>query len=567
MNNDINAQNGYSGNYTEFSGQPFSLKCGDYECNKKIYFNDGKKGFCFPHPITISKIIQNINQNTEKIELAFKRRNNWQRIIIDKDVIATSKSITKLSLKSILVTDDNAKGLVQYLHLLEVLNEDTIPIMDSVSNFGYIEGKGFVPYYENIEFDRKTDFKSLYESITQKGNYVEWVKKIRSLMNFSKYLNTVICSSFASVLLKPMNGNPFYVHLYSTESGTGKTVALHIAGSVWGNPENYKTTFNSTVVGLELYASVLNQLPLLIDEFQLQNDDNNQKHFNPYLLTNGTSKNRATKELGLCENYKWYNTIITNGESPLSNMSGGAGEHNRIVEFEIDKLTDLFPSESHASEVSDFINEHHGHAGRKFVEWLYSDKKHKEEVDYYLKSFKKKLIELGITGKQSRSGAFILTANKLLVKYTFFNDNDTDMFDYSTLLLTPEWLAEYLKTEQKIDITTRAYDIICDWIALNRNKFIHRYIGKDYDTGAEKEFTTNVNGDLFGEYDRTDIENVIVYINKSIFDKVCKENKFDSRSILSGLKRKNLIKCAEKRLTISKRIDNVSTRVVCLFVK
>lgn len=44
-----------------------------------------------------------------------------------------------------------------------------------------------------------------------------------------------------------------FVHLWGVESGTGKTVALMLAASVWGNPAigQYVQTFNATQVGHE----------------------------------------------------------------------------------------------------------------------------------------------------------------------------------------------------------------------------------------------------------------------------------------------------------------------------
>jgi uncharacterized protein (DUF927 family) len=386
-------------------------------------------------------------------------------------------------------------------------------------------------------------------------------------MKYSKILNTVICSSFASILLKPINNTkPFFVHLWSAVSGNGKTSASYVAASVWGNPELYKISFKATPLGMDSCAGIFNELPLIVDELQLLNNENNEKKFNPYLLTSGESKTCSNIYFGVQETYFWNNVIITSGETPLTSIGGGAGEHNRIIEIEIEEKNEIFENKQTISNALKFINTNYGHAGKKFVEWLYSKQENMSIAENYVNDFEKKLTELGITGKQSRSGAFILTANTILINYSFFNDNETDIFDYSALLLTPEWLAEYLKTEEQIDITTRAYDIICDWIALNNNKFIHRYIGENDNTGIKKE-SYNVNGDLYGEYDLTDPNNIVVYINKLIFDKICKENKFDSRSILSGLKRKNLIKYSENRLTISKRIDNIPTRVVCLYVK
>ena len=46
----------------------------------------------------------------------------------------------------------------------------------------------------------------------------------------------IVASSFASVLIELLHINPFIVHLWG-KSGTGKSVTLIIAMSIWGNPK------------------------------------------------------------------------------------------------------------------------------------------------------------------------------------------------------------------------------------------------------------------------------------------------------------------------------------------
>ena len=49
----------------------------------------------------------------------------------------------------------------------------------------------------------------------------------------------MIASSFASVLVKIFQINPFIVHLWG-KSSNGKTVAQMICASIWGNPAKGK---------------------------------------------------------------------------------------------------------------------------------------------------------------------------------------------------------------------------------------------------------------------------------------------------------------------------------------
>jgi hypothetical protein len=546
----------YKGNYTAFDDQPLELRCGGYECTVGIVSNaDSKKVFRFPHPIMISKFIKNITRKTVKVELAFSRYGKWDYITVEKEIISKSKAITSLANFNIMVTEDNAKELVNFLHYLEIINERIIPVKLSASSLGYVGSAGFVPYCENVEFDGKLEFRRIFDSVNQAGDFTLWKSEMTELMRHSKKLNAIISAAFASVILAPVGGQPFFVHIHGTESGTGKTAALHIAAGIWGDPDRYKITFNATNVGLEMWAGVVNELPLCVDELQLQNDSRNQKHFNPYLLASGEGKSRSDKGLGLRETFYWNNVIITTGESRLSSQSGGAGELNRIVEFEINDKHDLFENPQKAGTYFDFTKRNHGYAGRSFVEWFYGDeKKNNIKLAAELVSiFESELVKRGISSKQARAGAFILTANRLI--------NPLFLSNEQSLLLSTEWISEFLKSEETVDVTLRAYERICDWVTQNNIKFVRRYEFTD-EQGKTSIRKISPPAECYGEYDEP---SNIVYIIKLTFDTICEMFRFDSRSILSGLKRKQLIDIgADGKSTVVKRIDGYLARAVCL---
>ena len=74
-------------------------------------------------------------------------------------------------------------------------------------------------------------------------------QKVRSGNVFPRL---ILAASFASVLVKPLGGLPFFLHIWGGTE-VGKTVGLMLAASVWANPEvgRYIHTFNSTSVGRE----------------------------------------------------------------------------------------------------------------------------------------------------------------------------------------------------------------------------------------------------------------------------------------------------------------------------
>lgn len=130
-------------------------------------------------------------------------------------------------------------------------------------------GADFAPYTKELVYDGDNNFKDVYEAVSTKGDYEEWKREIRILRSKSKVLQFIIATAFASPLIKPLGLNAYIVHLWGG-TGVGKTVALMVAMSVWGNPAMGKLTrtLNATQVALARYASFVSSIPFAGDELQ-----------------------------------------------------------------------------------------------------------------------------------------------------------------------------------------------------------------------------------------------------------------------------------------------------------
>ena len=180
----------------------------------------------------------------------------------------------------------------------------------------------------------------------------------------------ILAASFASVLLEPLNCLPFFVHLWGVDSGTGKTVALMVAASVWGDPAvgAYVKTFDGTVVGMEKTAAFLNNLPFCLDELQLAKDSKGRTTFDVYKLAQGVGRTRGNRSGGVDLTPTWRNCILTTGESPLTGTASGAGAVNRVIDIECKSAQAVIKD---GMRISSAVKRNYGFAGRKFVERLY----------------------------------------------------------------------------------------------------------------------------------------------------------------------------------------------------
>ena len=142
-------------NFTEFGSQPLELACGKYTCVDDVCFEDSRGEIVevCNHPIMPVERIVNIDDNAEKLRLAYRKGFEWRSVVADKEILASASKITALAKNGIAVNSENAKHLVRFLTDMESLNYDTIPEKKSVGRLGWIRGHGFSPYVEDLVFD------------------------------------------------------------------------------------------------------------------------------------------------------------------------------------------------------------------------------------------------------------------------------------------------------------------------------------------------------------------------------------------------------------------------------
>lgn len=523
----------YTENYTNFDGQELELNSGAWHADEGGITREGAYGMEFVacvHPLLPVERLVNIDTGIEKLRIAFRKGHQWRSMIFDKRQLASANSIVGLADYGVAVTSENAKYLVQYIHDVENLNYNKIPENNSVSRLGWIGEDMFSPYVDNLIFDGDLSYRHLYDAVQGKGlasEWIEFVKKIRAENNTPTKI--ALAASFASVLVEPCNCNCFFVHFWNG-SGNGKTVALMLAASVWANPRvgEYITTFNSTSVGQELVAGFVNSLPLIMDELQIQSGERRDFDKIIYKLAEGTGRDRGAKTGGLQRKASWRNCILTSGEAPITSARSGAGAVNRIIEINSEGA-DFFKNAGH---VARFLSKCYGRAGKMFIDIL-KDPDMMQYVKEMQANYFEKLSRSDISEKQVMAASLILAADEIVTNMIFEDGNR----------LTIDEISQFLATHSEVSSDVRAYDWLCDWLAQNNKRF-------------------NENGDSLEIWGRLDVNRVLII--RSVFDKACSEAGYNPTSLLSWLKRKQMIETEGKALTKRLRIDGARCQCVVL---
>lgn len=495
-------------NNTHFTDSPIpSLRCGAWEADDKGVRKENSGTAC-THPIVPVERLYNLDTETEKLKLAFFKDRRWQYVTVDRAVCADKSSIVKsLANRGVEVTSKNAGALVEYISDVVTLNPQDIPRRDSVNRMGWITPKAFMPYDENIQYDGDQSFSGLYESVTQKGDFDEWVDYCTRLRAESIYLRLQMAASFASPLLEKIQALPFIFHLWGG-TGTGKTVGLMVAMSVWGNPRLGKLvrTMDMTANNMALIASFLNSLPFAGDELQIIKRRWGSNYDDIVMfLCEGVDRGRNTSRSTSERLKTWNNAFLFTGEEPITKTNSGGGVKNRVIEAYVeDKVV------SDGNSVVSFVTEHYGTAGAEFIRYI-------QKADIralrkrYSELFKSLLYQYDATEKQAMSLAVMLLADEIAREVIFITEEP----------IPTDSLGKFLVSEKEVDITERAYDFIIDLVSRNLNRF------------RDDE---NNRGEIWGK-----IENGVVIINRGVLQEQLDKGGFDMTAALKKLDAKGCL--------------------------
>lgn len=521
-------------NPSDFPQQPMELECGEWHCDStgvSKVMKDRVEYACL-HPIMPVERLVNIDTGEEKLRVAFYKGKYWRDFIASKRDLFDGSKIIQFSGLGVSVTSKSAKLLAEYLCDIETLNPDIIPETKSVSRLGYIgSGEQFSPYVDKLVFDGDANYSTIYDAITEHGNYDKWLETAVKCRNDSLTAQIMLAASFASVLIKKIGVLCFFVHLWGADSGTGKSVALMLAASVWGDPEigKYPQTFNATQVGHEKTAAFLNNIPMCIDELQLSKDSHGHSKFDVYQLAQGVGRTRGNKGGGVDRTPVWALCVLTTGESPIVSENAGAGAVNRVIDIEC-RASDAVIRDGIG--VSRIIKQNYGFAGKKFVEALTEDIFIEAQQSY--ERYFKELSSGTTTEKQAMAASMILTADELADNFIFKTGKH----------LTVSQISEFLKSKASVSVGERGYAYMCDWVAMNTNRF--------------KSEESN-SGDCYGV-----IDNDFAYINNTVFRKAAGDAGFDSRALLSWMKTNGFIQTRGRAFTKNKRINGIATECVVM---
>ncbi len=550
----VKPNNAAPGHYNDFTlsqgEEPVYILASDYKIlDGKIYhMNAAGKWNVISHtllrPVSVN---YNIEQQRETVKIMYRWHD--QNLCFDclPSEVANVNYIKRLADRGIDIVVERAKEVSNFL--VSTIRENrgcAIEEIRTTDRLGWIEVSGhseFVPFSNMLVYLGEHDHQGFTDTfIKAAGTLKEWINTMNEFRD-SEHIHTrvILAASFASVLVKPLEALPFAVDVWGGDSGSGKSVSLMTATSVWAKPgidDGYIKKSDSTTRSLEADAAILNNLPLCIEEKQTVSD---RRKFDSliYNLCSGESHGAMVAGGGKKREEKhWSNTIIFTGEQPIATENSLAGATNRVIDIECPNVlfwddTTKFP------EYCRRLKENYGTAGRKFIDHLCTRKgiEHAKEL---FTSFLG-VLQNSATGKQAASAALILTADNLAAEWVF-EDN---------LKLFAEDIIPFLKDEKAVDTNERSHQLLLEWIATNSGKF---------EDGRDVQW---------GRYGTRNGRRTCEIVRKP-FNEFLTRNGFSDRSYLSWAKNAGKIYYKEGdpngRNDVVGRFNGEYVRFVCVYI-
>lgn len=457
-------------------------------------------------PLFITERYKDIEDGQEKVKLEYKSDGKWYELIVARNIIANSSKITQLADFATGINSENAKDVIRYLNDIESNNRLTIPIKKSISKLGWTE-YGFVPYVDDIVFSGADVYADLYSKFKENGDFDIW-KSISIECLKHKIPKIFVSASYASLLLDELGVNGFCVHLWG-ESGKGKTVAMMLSASIYGNPDSKKGIIRNgkaTENGIEPILSFFNNCACFFDELTTlpQEQINNMV----YKFAQGQGKTRMNKNSTLQKTYTWNNVILLNAEKPLSDINTKSGAINRVISINTNE--NIF-GDMDMKNIADLLRENYGFGARRFIEAL-TDEKNNIDCKKMFKDYMS-IMPDNIEQKQANAVCTMMVAYEIACKYVY-ETNDK---------LTIEDIKEFMITKDESSASLRAYRNLIDYTTAN-------YIYFD---------DSSINQSKWGKYTAKK-DYILIYPSR--FREWCNRNNLNENEVLIGLKNRKLLK-------------------------
>jgi len=283
---------------------------------------------------------------------------------------------------------------------------------------------------------------SMFPAFRSKGTLQGWVNTANFFNQPGMELHQfIVLTSFASVMMESSSVNAMGTHIWSKESGLGKTTAMLVAAGAWGKPKALIMHRNDTLNAKMLRGEIYHNIPMYLDEITNMTPDAMSEL--AYQFTGGQQKDRMKTGANELRHRgeEWKLMAVTTGnvsfhEKVAMAKAMGQAEAQRMLEIKADRFFTRTSDKALTDNFAESVEAHYGHAGIVFVRYYMQNR---DQIIDFVKTVQRRLDEqVGLTAENrfwSEGCARILTACVFCKKLGLLEYDSKAMFKWVVNML------------------------------------------------------------------------------------------------------------------------------------
>ena len=231
------------------------------------------------------------------------------------------------------------------------------------------------------------DLANITRNTRAQGTLEAWRRFPQMLMRRRLYEHLAIgCIGFGAPLMKFTQMAALTFHGGSTDSGTGKSLALNLLNSIWGHPIRYRTGKSTSPVTMQQRMGNLNSLPFTSDEIT-HKSRNDMEWFPGFIFDasegQGKEKSEVHNNRERLNLVSWATLVYLTSNTHMHDYMSGAREHTS--QGELLRMLEWNPEvklnwTSQEEETLKLLVDNHGVAGERYVRWLVQNQDKAREI-------------------------------------------------------------------------------------------------------------------------------------------------------------------------------------------
>lgn len=356
-------------------------------------------------PILITGRLYDEEEGVSSLRLEWKRPGVWRKAIVDRGIALDARRSVGLASLDFPISSENSRAVVRYLASFEAANYASLPRAKISGRLGWqgkkgaggflwgrtlIRSDGEIVEAKGLEDPQSSEWKKdwiafrgqtagdeqIADAYRSKGTIDGWINAVRLLEAFPR-AQLAVYAAFVPPLLAILDAPNFIID-WCGRTSTGKTTTLRVAASVWGraeehHPESAISTWDATKVWMERASSILNGLPLILDDTKRVRHPYQVADL-LYAVASGRGRGRGNLKSTAVTPH-WRTVLLSSGEAPATSFTQDGGTRTRSIEVRgLPFGRSDETSGGLVNQLSLAIKCNYGHGGPVFVRWLIKSK-------------------------------------------------------------------------------------------------------------------------------------------------------------------------------------------------